>query len=368
MPFTYSGGTVISGGTIALGSVNANDAGLGTGPVTLDGGTLSLYNWNGSNLPGSGTFSNSIIVQSNGTLLAAQRHVISSTVSGGGNLTLNIPYIRTDITGDWSQFFGQLNVITSNSSMTDLRLASANGMPQTEINLGNNTEAYFTGIVSANGTSINLGALSGVANTILKGGPTSGRVLTWNVGGRGTDATFAGNITEQGASGNTTNINKTGVGAWTLSGALSYAGNTTVTAGTLVLAGTLSNNATLEVLNGGTFTLAGGTATVAQAQVDNGGALNGNGTLNGPLVNNGVVGARAGQTLVFNGNVTNNGYMYFTGGTASSNTGTFTNNGILDLITGAQTLPANFVNHGTVLFSGSAQILQSWYAGGQFNV
>ncbi|HVU37162.1 MAG TPA: polysaccharide lyase family protein, partial [Opitutales bacterium] len=367
VPMTYNGGTVINGGTVALGSVNANDAGLGAGPVTLNGGTLSLYNWNGSNLPGSGTFSNSLIIEGNGTILAAQRHVIASTVSGGGNLTLNIPYVRTDLTGDWSQFFGTLTSVTSNSSMTDLRFASANGMPQTLVTLGNNTEAYFTGIISANGTTISLGALSGGANTILKGGPTSGRVLTWSIGGRGTDATFAGNITEQG-SGNLTALNKAGTGTWTLSGTLTYAGNTTVSAGTLVLTSTLTNNATLHIANGGTFTLANGTLTGASVLVDNGGALNGQGVLNAPLVNNGVVSSGANQTLTFNGSVTNNGYMYFTGGTALACTGAFVNNGILDLVTGAQTLPANFTNHGTVLFAGDAQIQSCAYAGGQFNV
>ncbi len=135
-PNTYSGGTVLQGGTLTLGSVNANDAGLGTGPVTFDGGTLSLFDFSGNNLPGSGTFPNSIVVLSNGTVLAAQRHAISSTVTGGGNLTLSIPYIRTDLTGDWSQFSGQLNVITTNSTEGDLRLAGTTGLPQATVEPG----------------------------------------------------------------------------------------------------------------------------------------------------------------------------------------------------------------------------------------
>jgi hypothetical protein len=38
--------------------------------------------------------------------------------------------------------------------------------------------------------------------------------------------------------------------------------------------------------------------------------------------------------------------------------GTFTNNGVLDLINGPQSLPANFVNNGTVLNSSSVQVQQ----------
>src|SRR5205085_2535967 len=39
---TYSGGTIINAGTVQLGSSNANVNGLGSGTVTLNGGTLSM--------------------------------------------------------------------------------------------------------------------------------------------------------------------------------------------------------------------------------------------------------------------------------------------------------------------------------------
>ncbi|HTB63248.1 MAG TPA: polysaccharide lyase family protein [Opitutales bacterium] len=371
-PNTYSGGTVVSGGTLALGSVNANDAGLGTGPITLNGGTLSLFDWNGSNLPGSGTFPNSIIVEGAGTISAAQRHTISSAVSGSGTLTLSIPFVRTDLTGDWSQFFGQLNVVTTNATVGDLRLLTATGMPQAAINLGSKTEAYYNGTVAANGTNITLGELTGGVGTFLKGGPTNGSVLTWNVGSRNTDATFAGNIVEQGngtvSNTTVTAINKVGVGTWTLSGNESYNGPTTISAGTLLISGTMGNTSALEVMSNGTLSLAGGAVTSPSVVIDNGGTLSGSGTLNGATVNDGVVMSGSGQTLVFNGNVTNNGYMVFTGGTSFSTSGTFTNNGILDLVTGSPSLPGNFVNHGTVLVSQDAQIMQSWQDGNGYSV
>ena len=371
-PYTYTGGTILQGGTLALGSVNANDAGLGSGPVTFDGGALTIFDWSGSNLPGSGTFPNPIFVLSNGTLLAAQRHAISSTVTGGGNLTLSVPYVRTDLTGDWSQFSGQLNVITNSSTEGDLRLAAGTGMPQPTVNLGAKTAAYFTGTIAPNGTSISLGQLAGVAGTNLKGGPTAGRIFTWVIGGRNTDATFAGNISEQGngtvSNTTITAINKVGVGNWTLSGTNTYNGATTVSAGTLIISGSIGNTSAVEVITNGTLTLAGGTITTPSILVDNGGTLSGTGTINGAVVNNGFATSGAAQMLTFNGNVTNNGSMAFTGGSTFICTGTFTNNGVLDFVTGSATLPAGIVNHGTILVAADAKILSVWQDANGYNV
>ena len=49
------------------------------------------------------------------------------------------------------------------------------------------------------------------------------------------------------------------------------------------------------------------------------------------------------------GSVTNNGTLRFIGGAAMNVAGGFVNNGVLDIMTGAQTLPAGFVNNGTLL-------------------
>src|SRR5205823_6385512 len=57
----YTGGTLISSGTIALSDANTNANGLGTGMVTLDGGTLKLFSLGGSSTS-AGTFDNAIQV------------------------------------------------------------------------------------------------------------------------------------------------------------------------------------------------------------------------------------------------------------------------------------------------------------------
>jgi len=366
-PSTFNGGIVIDGGTLATGSVNANDAGLGTGPITFNGGTLSVFDWNGNNLPGSGTLPNSFVMQGSGMVLAPQRGTLASAVTGSGTLTLSIPYVRTDLTGDWSEFYGQLNVVTTSSTVGDLRLHNSSGLALAAINLGTKTEAYFTGTVSATGTTVPIGELSGVTGTFLKGGATANNVLTWQVGGRNSDATFAGNITEQSA-GNITAINKVGSGTWTLSGTNSYVGATTVSAGTLLVSGSIGNTSSLDVKDGGTFTLSGGTLTTPTILVEANGTLAGSGTINGALTNNGTVTVTSGQTLVFNGTVTNNGVVVFTGSAASSNNATFTNNGLLDLITSSLALPTNFVNHGTVLHAHDVQIQDCSLTAGVFTV
>ena len=73
-----------------------------------------------------------------------------------------------------------------------------------------------------------------------------------------------------------------------------------------------------------------------------------------------VVGTVACSTGVLNitGDVVNNGRMRFTGGAALNATGHFVNNGVIDLLTGAQALPADFENNGVVIDSRSLSQVQ----------
>ena len=60
--------------------------------------------------------------------------------------------------------------------------------------------------------------------------------------------------------------------------------------------------------------------------------------------------------LNVSGSLTNNGTLRLTGGAVLNVTGTFTNNGVLDLINAPQTLPAGFINNGTVLDSSVVKV------------
>jgi autotransporter-associated beta strand protein len=137
------------------------------------------------------------------------------------------------------------------------------GYPNAEISLSNNVTADFQGAVDPNGTTLQIGALSGVSSSFLLGGPTAGNVFTWQIGGQNTDATFSGAIGEQ-ATNTITAIEKIGRGVWTLAGSNSFVGGMTVSAGTLQV-----NNAT-------------GSATgTNQVFVASGATLSGNGIIGG---------------------------------------------------------------------------------------
>ncbi len=358
----FSGSTTINAGTIQLLSDTANASAFGTGAITLKSGTLTMYS--NINTYNHAYWDLAVPAAYAGTLNCDGRCYLHGSLAGSGTLNVYIPYVRTEFDGDWSAFTGQINV-TTDADGGEFRIGNDNtptGLPDAAVYLGPKAQLYYVGIVNTVETVIEIGALSGDATSKLMGGPTAARPFTWQIGKRGTDTTFAGTIAEQGTN-TMTAMTKVGVGTWTLSGSCSYSGPTTVAAGTLRFTGSLTSAGGIGISNGATLSLGGCTLTVPQVTIAAGGFLTGAGTLNGNLVNNGSVLASTGGTVSVNGNVTNNGLMRFTGGTGLACTGTFTNYGVLDLITGGQTLPAHFVNNGTVLLASGVKVQQCTISG-----
>ena len=198
-----------------------------------------------------------------------------------------------------------------------------------------------------------------MAGSFLKGAPpttVTGRVFTYTVGGRDADSIFAGIITDQAVTGSApvaspTAIRKIGTGTWTLSGANTHSGSTTVAAGTLKIAapGTIVNSAATEILSSGMLEMAGGSLATGPVTISAGGTLKGFGAVKGPVTNNGLILGTAQGTPTITENLTNHGTVRLREGSTISVSGTFTNNGVLNLIGGSQTLPANFVNSGVVM-------------------
>ena len=259
---TYTGGTVISGGTIGLGSLVMNTLGLGTGNISLEnGGRISMFystadynqkpNWNIS-IPEGQT----------GTLIASGRCVISGTISGAGTLYFNTPYVRADLVATGANFTGRL--IVTNSDAGNFRITTnAIGFPLANIHLANTVDlaAYSsTGASSPNSaTVVKIGSLSGVVGSTLSSG-------TYQIGTDNRDAVFAG-IINVGAS-----ITKLGTGSWTLSGANLLTSLVNINGGKLIVTnttGSATGTGTVYVNNSATLS---GTGAVSGGVVINSGA------------------------------------------------------------------------------------------------
>ena len=366
---TYTGGTLLNAGTIVLATDYANSNALGTGPVTFGNSTtLTMYN----NISGDNTAAFGFVVPTGvtATLNADSRVTLTGPLTGAGTLNLRVPYVRTNITGDWSAFSGRINVSTD-ADGGEFRFGtnySYPGFPAAAISLPDRVSALYLGIISSGaGTTIDLGEISGTSLSSLKGGPTGGRSLTYRIGGRNTDAVFAGAITEQ-ATGDLTSIVKTGAGSWTIAGPATHAGSTTVEQGTLRVSGSINNTAALTVAPGATLDLVNASIAVDTLNVQPGAILTGTGTINNELVNDGTITVSNGGTLTVTGDVTNTGVMRFTGGSSLAATGAFVNNGLLDLITAGGTRPANLENNGVVLDASDVKLNSSSVSGTAFTL
>ncbi|MHA3775169.1 autotransporter-associated beta strand repeat-containing protein [Verrucomicrobiota bacterium sgz303538] len=363
---TYSGGTTIgAGSSINFANDDANAYGLGTGPITLNGGTLSMYD-NSSSFNGA-TYNLVVPAGQTGNLNADARCDLYGTLSGGGTFNLYVPWIRTTLFTDWSDFTGTINVLTDNDG-GDFRMGSSYyypGFPRATVNLADRVNASYIGTLNQGaGTTIEIGELSGGALSVLMGGTTGGRNFTYRIGGKtlvGSEVTFAGTIREQNT-GTTTSFVKTGAGTWRLSGTCSWSGGTTVEQGTLKLSGPVTSGAAVNVASGAAVVLSGGTLTTDAVNIATGATLTGNGTIHGDLNNSGTVTCGSGA-LTVTGDVVNDGTMRFTGGASLGANGAFVNNGVLDLLTGAQSLPANFENNGVVIDS-SAVTMKDYHLNG----
>jgi len=240
---SYSGGTLIKDGLLQLATEAANTYGFGTGLVTLDGGILKMLD--DSSTYSSASYSLYVPTNSVGALYCDSRIDFYGSLTGGGILNDYIPFSRTTLYGNWSQFAGKINILPGVSGDSrvggtgtngDFRINNTYGYGKAAIYLTNWMYAYHTTAA----TTVAVGELSGAPNAFLTAG-------AWQVGAKNTDATFAGRITG-------TSITKVGTGTWTLTGTNTYAGTTTVSAGTLLVNGNqLSATNTVTVASGATL-------------------------------------------------------------------------------------------------------------------
>ncbi|MBJ2385200.1 autotransporter-associated beta strand repeat-containing protein [Salmonella enterica subsp. enterica serovar Corvallis] len=296
---TYTGGTLISGGTLVATNVEA----LGSGDVT-DDATLELNT--------GGTFDNAIsgsgqVVKSGDdvlTLSGANSYSGGTLISDGTLVASNVEALGTgDVTNDAvlelntggtfdNAISGSGQVVKSGDET--LTLSGANSYTGGTLISGgtlvaSNVEALGTGDVTDNATlELNTGgdfdnAISGSGQVVKSGDETltlsgsntytggtlisGGTLVASNVEALGTGDVTNDAVLELNTGGDFDNaisgsgkVEKSGDGTLTLSGSNTYRGGTTISGGTLLASnvealgtGDVTNNATLELNTGGDF-------------------------------------------------------------------------------------------------------------------
>jgi fibronectin-binding autotransporter adhesin len=286
---TYTGGTRLNGGAItALTLQVGSDTALGTGGLTLAGGTLAST--------AAVSLANAIIVNAataTNVNFSAGNLTLSGNITGSG--TLNTPNVTNTNTlalgGDNSGFTGAFN-----NGKGSLQFNSAGaGSASTAWNV--------TGSASSKGIILNLGStgtihLGSLAGTnsfdhIVTVAPASGSaVYTMMVGELNHNSSVANEIDE--VANAQLALTKAGTGTLTLTDANnSYTGPTTVTGGILSVAalanvgsnsnigrGVSASNAASMVLEGGTLQYTGAAVNTNRLFTlgANGGTLDASGT------------------------------------------------------------------------------------------
>jgi fibronectin-binding autotransporter adhesin len=266
----FAGGVTVEGGAINIGTMTGA---LGTGPMTLSGGSIVT---SGGALNNNGV---AVTAATNNTIQADSAAGGSGNVfelpalTGDGNLTIN-----SAIDDKWfgsgatAAFTGTLTV-GPNGAATQLGNFRGRGgqttFPNAVVNLNSVTFTNQAG-TSATEVTFEFGELHGNATAILHsfvGGGSAPADTVWEIGNLGTNSDFAG-IIEDGTGGAATasasNVTKVGAGTLTLTGFNTYTGDTRVEGGTLsITQAYLADLADVFVDAGSVFDLnTGGTSDV----------------------------------------------------------------------------------------------------------
>lgn len=286
---TFDNGVKLTAGTLTIGAPSSGSpvvtAGpLGTGPLTISGGTTILSDSNrsvGNNVSVLGDFTF-------GGQQSGHNLTLAGAVDLGGalrTLTVTSPNVTATISGPLSGTAGLTKAgngiltLSGNNNFTGpvtvgaglLKAGSANALPSTsQIALTVKCGATF----DVNGQNITIGSLTGDSST--KGGlvTSSTGTSTLTIGTDNTSTTFAGVITNAGTLG----VTKVGSGTLTLTDINSYTGSTTINNGAITLNSTGQIYANMaNQAPGGTIILnAGGTLNVDDSATNVANRLGGN--------------------------------------------------------------------------------------------
>ncbi len=300
----------------ALRSVSGNntwngDITVGTQAVSRIGSDADLLTLSG-NIIATGNSSSQVVLQGNGNIAVpgiisgaailnssntgAGTRIVSGNNTFTGGVSVNGGTLRITNSGALGVGNKTVTATASNNKMLELdgsggdinlpsnMLFSVSGINGVLTNVaGNNTVAGAFSLTSGNG---NTKILSNGGSLLLSGNvttaPAAGGARTYDLDGTSTGANTVSGVISNGSF--TMSVNKGGNGTWTLAGANTYTGTTTVTAGTLIISSAGNITSSASTVSGGTLRVDGLAGAVT---VDNTGTLGGNGTVGALIVNAG---------------------------------------------------------------------------------
>ena len=329
---TYSGGTTITQGTVAIAADNA--LGAASGGLTFNGGTLQLNQ--ALNLAGTRAMS---ITASGGTIdTQAFSTAISQGITGAGALTK--AGTGTLVTKGTNTYAGGTTIANGT-----LQLGSGGASGSLVGNVANNGSLVFNrsdavvfpGTISGSGSVTQAGAGTTVltSNNTYTGGTTLS-AGTLQLGNGGTSGSIVGNITNNsalvfnrsdvatygGAISGSGSVTQTGSGTTALTGNSTYTGGTSITAGTLQLGdGGTSGSIVGDVANNGALVFD------RSDLVDFPGVISGTGSVT--QAGSGTTVLTGSSTYTGGTSITAGTLQLGDGGTSGSIVGNVANNGLL---------------------------------------
>ena len=337
---SYGGGTFLNAGLLNIG----NSAALGSGPLTISGGSIdntagqaiTLANNIAQNWDNSFTFlgSNDLNLGTGAVTLSGSPTitVVAGTLTVGGGIggtsQLNLAGAGTFVMGGSNSYSGDTTInnaalvydfpgpqtysgaISGSGSLSNiaaglLNLSGSNtygggtALTQGTLQAGN-ASAFGTGgmlvnggVLQLNGNNISVANLSGSGGQVGNFSPSTAATLT--IGSDGTSTGYGGNVVNGGSG--TLSLVKIGAGSLSLAGSCSYTGSTTIDNGTLMYGnnflsgGSLTFGAAVGNTTAGTLDLSTASLTATSLGLVN--AVTTNAVLIGP-----------GQRLQISGNST----------------------------------------------------------------
>ncbi len=269
---SYTGGTTVSSGILNISNNGNNQCAIGTGTLTLAGGTVQASGaWTPITVPVN-LSANSVV-----NTLQSKDIVFYGVLSGSGTLTKAGPGQLT--LGGTNTNTGEITIsagaLTIGAGSTTGSIGPNSVVNNGTLNFARSNDYTYAGVISGSGALIKYGTntltlsgentYTGITTIIQAGtlqigaGGTTGSIIS-NVNidngrlnfNRSNAYTYAGIIAGAGS------LTKSGSGTLTLTGANTYTGATTIGAGTLI--GDISKSANVTIT--GTYNLNGTARTL----------------------------------------------------------------------------------------------------------